>query len=124
MKEPGMFAIDTTSLPWEERYKAELGKSSFRKMLVQDPDTGMEVRVVRYPAGFTTTWHTHSCAHGLYVLEGTLVTHAGSYGAGNFVWFPEGMVMEHGARPDAEVVVLFITNKKFDIHYRKTRDEA
>jgi quercetin dioxygenase-like cupin family protein len=122
MNEQGMFAIDTTSMPWEERYKAELGKSSFRKMLVADPDTGMEVRVVRYPAGFTTTWHTHHCAHGLYVLEGTLVTHSGSYGPGSFIWFPEGFPMEHGALPDAEVVVLFITNKKFDIHYLPNRN--
>ncbi|MGA2480503.1 MAG: hypothetical protein ABSG63_17265 [Spirochaetia bacterium] len=55
MKEPEMFAVDTTSMPWEGRFKEELGKSSVRKMLFQDPDTGMEVRVVRYPAGFTTT---------------------------------------------------------------------
>jgi quercetin dioxygenase-like cupin family protein len=31
------------------------------------------------------TWHTHPCTHGIYVLEGTLVTHDGEYGPGNFV---------------------------------------
>jgi len=112
-----MIAIDTNAMPWEERYQAALGKSNFRKLLVQDPDTGMEVRLVRYPAGFTATWHTHPCAHGMFVLEGTLVTHAGNYGPGSFVWFPEGMLMEHGATAETEVVALFITNKKFDIHF-------
>jgi hypothetical protein len=39
--------------------------------------------------------HTHPCAHGMFVLEGTLVTHSGSY-VSTFVWFPEGTAMEHG----------------------------
>ena len=54
----------------------------------------------------------------MYVLEGTLVTHDGSYGPGSFVWFPEGMVMEHGATAATDVTVLFITNKRFEIHYK------
>jgi len=109
--------IDTTAMPWEERFQAALGKSNFRKLLLQDTDTGMEIRLLRYPAGFVTTWHTHNCAHGMYVLEGTLVTHVGNFGPGGFVWFPEGTVMEHGAKADEDVVMLFITNKKFDIHF-------
>ncbi len=114
-----MIAIDTTTVPWEERFNAALGKSNFRKILLQDPDTGMEVRLVRYPAGFMTPWHTHPCAHGMYVLEGTLVTHKGSFGPGGFVWFPEGSQMEHGATPHEDVVVVFITNKKFDIWFEE-----
>jgi hypothetical protein len=53
----------------------------------------------------------------MYVLEGTLVTHKGKFGPGSFVWFPEGEVMEHGASPEGDVVVLFITNKSFRIDY-------
>jgi quercetin dioxygenase-like cupin family protein len=117
MAKPEMIAIDTNTMPWEERYQAALGKSNFRKLLLQDPDTGMEVRMVRYPAGFMATWHTHPCAHGMYVLEGTLVTHQGNFGPGSFVWFPEGLLMEHGASAATDVVALFITNKKFEIHF-------
>ena len=117
MNQQEMIAIDTTSMPWEERHMAALGKSNFRKLLLQDPDTGMEIRLVRYPTGFVTTWHTHPCAHGMYVLEGALSTHAGTYGPGAFVWFPEGMRMEHGATAQQDAVVLFITNKKFDIYF-------
>ena len=117
MEKQEMIAIDTTTMPWEERYQEALHKSNFRKLLLQDQDTGMEIRLLRYPAGFTATWHTHACAHGMYVLEGILVTHAGSYGPGWFVWFPEGMRMEHGASAHTDVVVLFITNKKFDIRF-------
>jgi len=117
MKEKEMIAIDTGEIPWEEGYNEKLGRMLYRKHLVSDPDTGMIVRLVRYPAGVINVRHTHPCAHGMYVLEGTLVTHAGQYGPGSFIWSPEGMVMEHGATAEQDVTVLFITNKPFEIHY-------
>jgi quercetin dioxygenase-like cupin family protein len=113
-----LIAIDTAALPWESRFNEHLGKTLYRKNLVEDPETGMEVRLVRYPAGVINTSHTHPCAHGMYVLEGTLVTNEGTFGPGHFVWFPEGMVMEHGATAERDVTVLFITNKRFEIHYQ------
>jgi quercetin dioxygenase-like cupin family protein len=61
--------------------------------------------------------HTHPCGHGMYVLEGNLVTHRGTYGPGSFVWFPEGEAMEHGASAQGDVTVVFITNKPFRIDY-------
>lgn len=111
-------AIDANALPWEERYSEALQKTLYRKNLVTDEDTGMEVRLVRYPAGVINKLHTHPCAHGMYVLEGSLVTHRGTYGPGHFVWFPEGEVMEHGATAETDVTVVFITNKPFEIHYK------
>ena len=118
MEKEQMIAIDTQALQWEERFNEKLGRALYRKNLVTDPDTGMEVRLVRYPAGVINVRHTHPCAHGMYVIEGTLVTHTGQFGPGSFVWFPEGMAMEHGATAERDVVVLFITNKPFEIHYQ------
>ena len=118
MKTPSLIAIDTARLPWEERFNEKLGRALFRKELFTDPETGMEIRLVRYPAGVINVRHTHPCAHGMFVLEGTLVTHAGSYGPESFVWFPEGIEMEHGASAEGDVTVVFITNKPFAIHYR------
>jgi quercetin dioxygenase-like cupin family protein len=118
MPHPTLTAIDSNALPWEERPNEKIGRSLFRKNLIIDPDTGMEVRLVRYPAGAVNPLHTHPCAHGMYVLEGTLVTHQGQYGPGHFVWFPEGSLMEHGATAEQDVTVLFITNKRFEIHYQ------
>jgi quercetin dioxygenase-like cupin family protein len=112
-----LIAIDTNTAAWEERFNERIGRALFRKNLVEDPETGMEVRLVRYPAGVINPRHTHPCAHGMYVLEGSLITHDGTYGPGWFVWFPEGTVMEHGATAEADVTVLFITNKRFAIEY-------
>jgi quercetin dioxygenase-like cupin family protein len=119
MAENKVFAIDSGAEPWEERFNEPTGVTLFRKNLFVDPETGMEFRIVRYPKGFINPLHIHHCAHGMYVLEGTLQTHEGTYGPGNFVWFPEGNRMTHGATADADVTVLFITNKPFDIHYQK-----
>jgi quercetin dioxygenase-like cupin family protein len=118
MQNPKLFSIDAGALAWEERFVEALGKTLYRKNLFADPDTGMEIRLVKYPAGVMNKSHTHPCAHGMFVLEGTLVTHEGSFGPGSFVWFPEGQVMEHGANATDDVVVLFITNKPFEIYYQ------
>jgi quercetin dioxygenase-like cupin family protein len=85
--------------------------------LVNDSATGMMVLKMVYRAGFMNPWHSHPCAHGIYVLEGTLNTHQGQYPAGSFVWFPEGGIMEHGATQDEDCTFLFITNRAFAIHY-------
>jgi quercetin dioxygenase-like cupin family protein len=61
--------------------------------------------------------HTHPCGHAMFVLEGNLVTHRGTFGPGSFVWFPEGEAMEHGGSAEGDVTVVFITNKEFRIDY-------
>jgi hypothetical protein len=50
------------------------------KAFVNDPDTN--------------PWHWHNGAHGIYILAGTLRTHAGTFGLGSFLWFPEGYAFE------------------------------
>ncbi|KAA0094806.1 cupin domain-containing protein [Mycolicibacterium sp. P1-18] len=104
-------------MPWSMFVVPQIGAEIPSKELFSDPDTGMQVFMLRYAAGFTNVWHTHPHAHGMYVLDGVLNTHQGEYGPGSFVWFPEGGWMEHGATADNDVTFLFITNKPFAICY-------
>src|SRR3954462_2783788 len=85
--------------------------------LMSDPETGMTVLKMVYRAGFTNPWHSHPCAHGIYVLDGTLKTHQGQFRAGGFVWSPGGGIMKHAPTQDADCPFLFFTNKPFAIHY-------
>jgi quercetin dioxygenase-like cupin family protein len=117
MSASSYFALNVPQMPWQERFNEKIGRALYRKELYTDPASGMEIRLVRYPAGVINPAHTHPCGHGMYVLEGTLVTHQGKYGPGTFVWFPEGEVMEHGASAEGDVTVVFITNKAFRIDY-------
>ena len=123
MSDTAVISIDTNRQPWERRDLAEIGASFFVKPLIVDGETGMRVTKICYKAGFTNTSHWHNCAHGMYVLDGVLVTSAGSFGPGNFVWFPEGITMFHGAQGDNDVTFLFFTNKLFDIHFTHIEGE-
>ena len=103
-----------------ESHLSNIGMESASKILYKDARNGMMVKYVRYPKGSVARTHTHCCGHGMYVLKGTLHTHAGELPAGSFVWFEEGCVMEHGAiEEDAECI--FITNRHFDIDYLELR---
>ena len=115
-------SADSSRMPWEILHIAQTGAQIPHKALFHDDDTGVTVFLIRYAAGFTNTWHTHPCAHGMYVLDGVLKTHEGEYGPGSFVWFPEGGWMEHGATADNDVTLLFITNKEFAICYPMDED--
>jgi hypothetical protein len=81
--------VDTNTAEWQGFRVDYLGVALPHIPLVDDPGTGMMVAKMTYPAGHTTPWHTHPCAHGVYVLAGTLNTHQGHYAPGTFVWFPE-----------------------------------
>ena len=111
------YSIDTRETEWDASYNPKLGVSLGRLMLREDPKNGSEIRMIRYPKGVLNPAHTHPCGHGIFVLEGTLQTHGGTYGPGSWVWFPQGEVMEHGATIDADVVGIFITDGPFEIHY-------
>ncbi|GHV73290.1 hypothetical protein AGMMS49940_05920 [Spirochaetia bacterium] len=111
------FSIDVNSMPWEEEPNEKAGRPLFKKGLVSDEETGMGISITKYPAGFINPKHDHHCAHGMYVLKGILHTSKGDFAPGSFVWFPEGEVMWHGATENQDVEIVFVTNKKFDIHY-------
>ena len=117
MTNPTMLSWITETLPWKAVVNPVTGKTFHRKGLHEDPETGIEVFMVRYGPGVHTPEHTHNCAHGLYVLSGSLVTHDGTYNTGDFVWFEEGVIGTHGANATEPVTVLFITNKPFDITF-------
>jgi anti-sigma factor ChrR (cupin superfamily) len=92
--------------------------------LHSDAETGMMVLKMVYRAGFTNPWHSHFCGHGFYVLDGVLDTHQGQYGPGSWVWFPEGGLMYHGATKENDCTFLFVTNKKFSIHFVGDESDA
>lgn len=109
--------VNTNTIPWGEMFIEELGGAVYMKSCIDDQETGMSISKACYKAGVINKDHTHNCSHGMYVLDGILHTSRGDFGPGEFVWFPEGEVMFHGATPDNDVTFIFITNKPFDINY-------
>ena len=111
-------AIDNGSTEWDLSHNPKLGIDLGRLMLRKDPDSRAEIRMIRYPKGVLNPEHTHPCGHGIFVLEGKLQTHNGTYGPGTWVWFPQGETMEQGATDEGDMVGIFITDGAFEIHYK------
>lgn len=85
-----------------------------RKLLFEHPDIGFEVKRQHFEPHVFTKCHTHTCAHGMYMLGGMLETSLGEAPAGSFIWFDAGDAMEHGTR-ECGADLLFITDGSFDI---------
>ena len=75
-------AFDSNAMDWLELPIEQLGMILSLNTVTSDPDTGMSCMLLRYDAGFINPWHTHDCAHGMYVLSGTLRTHKGTSARG------------------------------------------
>lgn len=116
MEEKKIHVVYPDERKWEKEV-SKLGKPMKCAPLINDDDTGMLVKYAVYFAGTVTPEHTHHCAHGMYVVSGTLHTSFGDYGPGSFVWFPEGIAAFHGAGEKEDAECVFITNKPFDIIY-------
>jgi quercetin dioxygenase-like cupin family protein len=110
-------AVSASSIGWSKKRRAENAVTYFTKSLFTEPSSGHKVLLVRYPAGEINPAHWHPVAHSMYVLQGSLVTHRGTFGRNTFVWFPPNEVMWHGASADEELVVLLLVGWNFSTHY-------
>ena len=72
--------VNQSDIDWSEILTERIGRPFHVKNLFDEPETGMNVTLLRYPAGLINPHHTHPCGHGIYVLEGKLVTHRGEFG--------------------------------------------
>jgi len=113
-------SVDTAAVPCREVARPSK-ESLYTKTLLADSQNGTGVDLLRYPAGVVTPKHTHQHGHGMYVLQGKLITNHGTFGPGMFVWFPEGETIYHGATADQDAVVLFIRHEPFDIQFTDPR---
>ncbi len=110
-------AVSASQVDWRANQEHDDCVRFFMRPLHHDTVRGGRVMQVRYPAGEINPPHRHPVAHGMYVLQGTLVTHRGEFGPNTFVWFPAGEAMFHGARRDEDVVVLFIAGPGLETEY-------
>lgn len=108
---------DANCMTWIKRVSPSKHFTTYNKQLYFGQETGLWIKISKYPAGTMTPLHWHNCGHSMYVISGKLKTHRGIYGPGTFVWFPEGNVSEHGATEDDDLVVMYIADKPFDITY-------
>jgi quercetin dioxygenase-like cupin family protein len=85
------------------------------RLLSQDPVSGAEHYLVRYPAGLTAQRHRHTAAHTIVVLQGRLAVNGVGIGPGSYCHFPAGEPMHHAPADDGSCLFVIIFDGPFDV---------
>ena len=85
------------------------------RLLYEDPASGEEHYVVRYPAGVKGRVHTHTAAHTIVVLEGRLYANGQVIGPGSYAHFPAGEPMHHESGGDTDCLFVLLFHGPFDV---------
>lgn len=101
--------VDTLgALALEERELSVYDRPIGMRTLFEDPASGAEHLLVRYPEGMRAQHHRHTAAHTIVVLEGVLEANGQLLGAGSYAHFPGGSVMHHAPAPGHGCVLVII----------------
>jgi quercetin dioxygenase-like cupin family protein len=65
------------------------------RLLYEDPDSGAEHYLIRYPPGLKAQMHRHTAAQTIILLKGQLVVNDRTLGPGSYVHFPAREPMFH-----------------------------
>ena len=101
--------VNVEDLPWQETKF----KGIWIKVLMEDPDTGLQTVLSKMEPGSVLTDHQHVELEQSWVLEGSLVDHEGTCSAGNYVWLPAGSSHSAHAPNGALVLGFFLKPNHF-----------
>ena len=85
------------------------------RLLYEDPRSGAEHYLVRYPAGLVARRHRHTAAHTIVVLEGALEANGRTVGPGSYCHFPAGEPMHHGPANGESCLFVIMFDGPFDV---------
>jgi len=83
------------------------------KVLMQDPQTGLQTVLTEMAPGAVLTDHEHTQVEQSWVLQGSLVDHEGEVTEGNYVWRPAGSRHTAHAPNGALVLGFFLQPNRF-----------
>jgi quercetin dioxygenase-like cupin family protein len=86
------------------------------RLLYEDPVSGAEHYLIRYPSGLKTRLHHHTAAHTIVVLEGRLMVNDRVVGPGSYVHFPAGEAMRHAPAGPEGCLFVTIFDGPLDMH--------
>jgi quercetin dioxygenase-like cupin family protein len=92
-------------------YDREIGL----RLLYQEPDSGAEHYLIRYPVGLKVRLHRHTAAHTIVVLEGRLEVNGRVIGPGAYCHFPPGEAMRHAPAEDGFCLFVIVFHGPVDV---------
>ena len=102
-------------LELEESQPAIYDRPIGLRLLYEDPASGAEHYLVRYPAGLSAKRHRHSAAHTIVVLNGRLEANGQKLGPGSYCHFPAGEAMHHAPADGDDCLFVTIVHGPFDV---------
>lgn len=84
-------------------------------LLYEDPESGAEHYLVRYPAGLKARRHRHTASQTIVVLEGRLEVNGEVVGPGAYCHFPAGQPMHHAPADDESCLFISIFHGPADV---------
>lgn len=85
------------------------------RLLYEDPESGAEHYLVRYPGDLRALSHRHTAAHTVVVLEGRLTANGHVLGPGGYCHFPAGRTMHHAPADGESCLFVTIFHGPFDV---------
>jgi quercetin dioxygenase-like cupin family protein len=112
---PSVLQDDLASLELEPSQPAIYDRPIGLRLLYQDPRSGAEHYLIRYPPNLRTQRHRHTSAHTIIVLDGAMeangqLLHAGSYGH-----FEAGTIHHHAPAEGQPCLFVIIFHGPFDV---------
>ena len=102
-------SVNVDALPWQDTPFPGIRI----KVLMQDPQTGLQTVLTEMAPGAVLTDHEHTQVEQSWVLQGSLVDHEGEVTAGNYVWRPAGSRHTAHAPNGALVLGFFLQPNRF-----------
>jgi quercetin dioxygenase-like cupin family protein len=85
------------------------------RLLYEDPGSGGEHYLVRYPVGLRAQRHRHSAAHTIVVLEGAMEVDGKLLRPGSYTHHPADTVMQHAPAHGKHCLFVIIFHGSFDL---------
>jgi quercetin dioxygenase-like cupin family protein len=84
-------------------------------LLYEDPDSGEEHYVVRYPSALRGHAHRHTASHTIIVIDGELEVNGRVIGPSSYAHFPADEVMRHQAAGGGPCHFVLMFHGPFDV---------
>ena len=85
------------------------------RLLYQDPGSGAEHYLIRYPPDLHALPHSHSAAHTIIVLDGLMEANGRLLHAGSYAHFEAGSVHHHAPAEGQPCLFVIIFHGPFDV---------
>jgi hypothetical protein len=103
------------SLDLDEREMDVYDKPIGIRRLFEDPVSGAEHHLIRYPEGMKGRRHRHSVAHTILVLDGAIEIDGELLGPGGYAHHPANAPMLHQPAPGQGTLFVIMFDGPFDV---------